>query len=89
MLPGAGAEAEIAALGAMKTATGFVGEHVMARAATTPKDPALPWLLHVVVKSTRGGCLDGDAKELSRKAFRLLHQRYPKSEWAAKTPYHY
>ena len=89
VLPGAGAEAEIAALGAMKTATGFVGEHVMARAAATPKDPALPWLLHVVVKSTRGGCLDADAKELSRKAFRLLHQRYPKSEWAAKTPYHY
>ncbi len=88
-LPGAGAPDEIAALAKMKTATGFVGEHVLARAAATPKDPALPWLLHVVVRSTRGGCLDADAKELSRKAFRLLHQRYGKSEWAGKTPYHY
>jgi hypothetical protein len=39
--------------------------------------------------STRGGCLDADAKTLSRTAWNLLHQRYADSEWAEKTPYFY
>lgn len=80
---------DIKALGALKTASGYLGEHVLARADTTPADPELPWMLHVVVKSTRGGCLDADAKTLSRTAFALLHKRFKKSPWAAKTPYHY
>ena len=82
-------DAELARLGGLKTATGFLGEHVMQRAAKAPNDPDLPWLLHVVVQSTRGGCLDDDAKSLSKRAFTLLHKRYGKSEWAAKTPYFY
>ncbi len=80
---------ELAQLGALKTATGFLGEHVMQRAVKVPNDPDLPWLLHVVVQSTRGGCLDDDAKSLSKRAFNLLHKRYGKSEWADKTPYFY
>lgn len=80
---------ELAKLGALKTATGYLGEHVLQRVATTPNDPDLPWLLHVVVRSTRGGCLDDDAKALSKKAFTVLHQRYGKTEWAKKTPYFY
>lgn len=82
-------DAELARLGEMKTATGFLGEHVLQRAVKAPNDPDLPWLLHVVVQSTRGGCLDDDAKLLSKRAFTLLHKRYGKSEWAAKTPYFY
>jgi hypothetical protein len=39
--------------------------------------------------STRGGCLDQDAPALSRKAFALLHKRWPRSEWARATPYFY
>jgi ketosteroid isomerase-like protein len=80
---------ELARLAALKTATGFLGEHVIQRVATTPKDPDLPWLLHVVVQSTRGGCLDDDAKSLSKRAFNLLHKRYGGTEWAKKTPYFY
>ena len=80
---------ELAQLGGLKTATGFLGEHVMQRAVKAPNDPDLPWLLHVVVQSTRGGCLDDDAKSLSKRAFTLLHKRYGKSEWADKTPYFY
>lgn len=80
---------ELAQLGALKTATGFLGEHVLQRAVKMPNDPDLPWLLHVVVQSTRGGCLDDDAKSLSKRAFTLLHKRYGKSEWAEKTPYFY
>jgi hypothetical protein len=80
---------ELARLGALKTAIGVIGDDVLAWAASHPRDPQLPWLLHVVVMSTRGGCLDPDAAPLSRKAWDLLHQRYPGSEWAQKTPYFY
>lgn len=80
---------ELARLGALKTATGYLGDHVLQRVAARPNDPDLPWLLHVVVRSTRGGCLDDDAKALSKKAFTVLHQRYGKTEWARKTPYFY
>jgi hypothetical protein len=80
---------ELGALGKLKTATGFVGDHVMRRAAEAPDDPDLPWLLHVVVMSTRGGCLDADSHTLSKNAFTLLHKRFKYSPWAGKTPYFY
>ncbi|GGX81662.1 hypothetical protein GJV26_24990 [Massilia dura] len=76
-------------LAPLKTATGMLGDDIIERAASHPDDPELPWLLHVVVMSTRGGCLDADAKRLSRKAFTVLHRRYPDSEWARRTPYFY
>lgn len=82
-------KAELAQLGALKTATGYLGDHVLQRVAAKPKDADLPWLLHVVVRSTRGGCLDDDAKALSKKAYTTLHKRYGNSEWAKKTPYFY
>ncbi|MYM35185.1 hypothetical protein GTP38_12675 [Duganella sp. FT94W] len=80
---------ELAQLSALKTATGYIGDAVMARAKAQPADPDLPWLLYVTVQSTRGGCLDADAKTLSKSAFTLLHKRYGNSGWAAKTPYYY
>lgn len=80
---------EFAALRKLKTATGVLGDDVMQWSVSQPADPELPWLLHVVVQSTRGGCLDPDAKSLSKRAFTLLHKRYPRSEWARKTPYFY
>lgn len=85
----ADARAELARLAPMKTATGVVGDDVLQWLDSHPKDPELPWLLYVVVQSTRGGCLDPDAASLSKKAFTLLHKRYPGSEWAAQTPYFY
>lgn len=81
--------AELGRLAQLKTATGTLGDDVLQWADTHPTDPELPWLLHVVVQSTRGGCLDPDAKALSRKAFSLLHKRWPRSEWARATPYFY
>ena len=54
---------ELARLCNMKTATGVLGDDVLAWAASYPQDPELPWLLHVVVMSTRGGCLDPDANK--------------------------
>ncbi|MYN15803.1 hypothetical protein GTP81_03460 [Rugamonas sp. FT107W] len=80
---------ELAQLAGLKTATGYIGDYVMRRATAVPTDPELPWLLYVTVQSTRGGCLDADAKTLSRSAFTLLHKRYKNNEWARKTPYFY
>jgi hypothetical protein len=80
---------ELGRLEQLKTATGTLGDDVLQWADTHPADPELPWLLHVVVMSTRGGCLDKDAPALSRKAHALLHKRWPKSEWARATPYFY
>lgn len=86
---GARRKAELAQLGALKTATGYLGDHVLQRVASKPNDADLPWLLHVVVRSTRGGCLDDDAQALSKQAFTVLHKRYSNSAWAKKTPYFY
>ncbi|WEM98116.1 hypothetical protein P0M04_10465 [Telluria mixta] len=80
---------ELGRLEQLKTATGTLGDDVVQWAETHPADPELPWLLHVVVMSTRGGCLDKDASALSRKAHALLHKRWPRSEWARATPYFY
>jgi hypothetical protein len=80
---------ELGRLEQLKTATGTLGDDVLQWADTHPADPELPWLLHVVVMSTRGGCLDKDASALSRKAHALLHKRWPRSEWARATPYFY
>jgi hypothetical protein len=86
---GAARDKELMQLSALKTSTGYIGEQVLRRAASVPADPELPWLLYVVVQSTRGGCLDDDSKVLSRSAFGLLHKRFPGSDWARKTPYFY
>lgn len=80
---------EVDELAKLKTATGYVGDHVLAWAKTHPTDPDLPWLLHVVVQSTRGGCLDNDASKTSRAAYVLLHRRFPTSPWTEKTPVWY
>ena len=81
--------AEIGRLQALPTATGMIGRDAIAWARQHPDDPDVPWLLHVTVRSTRGGCLDDDAHALSIAAHRLLHTRYPKSEWTTRTPYYY
>jgi hypothetical protein len=39
------------------------------------------------VRATRYGCGGSKSGEISHAAFRLLHERYPKSEWTARTPY--
>lgn len=52
-----------------------------------PDDPRVPEALHYFVRATRFGCADNSIGPSSQRAFQLLHQRYPASEWARKTPY--
>ncbi len=54
-----------------------------------PESPWVPQAMHLLVRETRYGCTNPETTHRSEKAFRLLHQQYPKSEWAEKTKYHY
>jgi hypothetical protein len=52
-----------------------------------PDDGRVPEALHLAVRATRYGCDEGRPNPLSREAFTILHQVYPRSDWARKTPY--
>ena len=82
-------DAERARLLKTHSATGFVGQHAIAWAASHPADKDLPWLLYVAVQSSRGGCMDPDHTAVSKKAWQILHQRFPRSPWTEQTPYFY
>lgn len=82
-------DSELVSLSKIGSATGYFGKHVIAYAQAYPTDPQNPWLLHVVVVSTRGGCVDKNNREISQQAYTLLHRKYNTSEWAKKTPYWY
>src|SRR5437870_5495720 len=56
-------------------------------AKSHPSDPRIPEALYGVVRSSRFGCEDINTWKTSRAAFQILHMRYPKSEWARRTPY--
>ncbi len=75
------------ALDAIETAPDFFGREVMAWAQTHPADARVAEALHRVVRATRLGCTSDKSGAVSREAFTLLHQRFPRSEWAKQTPY--
>jgi hypothetical protein len=56
-----------------------------------PDDPRIPEALHQAVQLTRTGaaCGSEETTKLSKRAFQLLHKRFPKDPWTKKTPYHY
>ena len=71
----------------------FQGSNLGALALAAPwsglSGNRVPEALHLAVRATRYGCTDDETGQWSSKAFQLLRRRYPKSEWAAKTKYHY
>jgi len=81
------ADAEWKRLDAIDAAPDYFGAEVMDWAALHPGDPRLPEALHRVVRATRLGCTTDATANVSRDAFTLLHKKFPKSEWAKKTPY--
>lgn len=62
---------------------------VLEWAEEAPDDPRVPPALHRAVVATRWVHGDENTGDWSRRAFRLLHRRYPKSPWTEKTPYWY
>lgn len=70
-------------------APNYLASRVLAFAEHHPDDTRVPEALHLAVRSTRWGCTNPETTHWSEKAFRLLHQRYPNSEWAEKTKYYF
>jgi hypothetical protein len=83
------AESEWTAATKLDTAPNWLASEVLAFAKSNPNDPRVPEALHFVVRATKLGCTDATSKRYSRSAFQLLHSRYPKNPWTAKTPYWY
>ena len=81
--------AERAQLMKMRSATGFVLQHAIAWAEAHPTDRDAPWLLYVAIQSSKGGCIDADNSALSKKAWQVLHKRFPRSPWTEQSPYFY
>jgi hypothetical protein len=64
-----------------------LGRRVLDWAQRNPTDRRVPEALHRIVRATRFGCTTEATGAISRSAFQLLHARYPKSPWAARTPH--
>ncbi|HRG99740.1 MAG TPA: hypothetical protein PLR99_26020 [Polyangiaceae bacterium] len=73
-------------LGAAATWLGFEAARV---AEALPRDPRSPEVLHLAVRATRYGCKDARTPVASKRAFQVLHRRFPTSSWAKATPYYY
>jgi hypothetical protein len=67
----------------------WLAQQVLSWAKTHPEDAHVPEALHLVVVATHLGCGKADSGSYSKAAFELLHKRYPKSVWTARTPYWY
>jgi len=84
------AKSETAKLSSLGTAPNYLAQQAVLWAGRSPADPRVPEALHLAVaQATRYGCTDEGTGKASKAAYDLLHKRYPKSEWAKKTPYWY
>ena len=80
-------ERETGKLAALGAGPDWLSIQTIEFAKAHPDDPRAPEALHLAVHATRHGCSDNVTGTYSRQAFQLLHQKYPNSEWAKKTPY--
>lgn len=87
--PGQAAEGkrEFDHLGRIPIGANWLSAQVLAWAQKIPDDPRMPEALHLAVRATRYGCTDSDTGDFSKRAFDLLHRRYPNSPWASQTKY--
>ena len=88
-------DSELTAIGKVvdyrKTAaTTSFGPYVIRYARDHLDDPRVPRALHRLVFATRHACRYWQAPgKISQAAYALLHEHFPDTEWAAKTPYWY
>ncbi len=76
-------------LAELPAAPTFLSEHAVSYVKAHVADPRAGEALALAVRSTRYGCGDAGTSKQSQAAFRLLHSRFPNSEWAKKTKYYY
>ena len=75
---------------AFPAAATFMAQQAVEWAGTHPGDPRVPEALHLAVRGVRYVCGgDGDTDRWAKRAFRLLHVSYAKTEAARQTPYWY
>jgi hypothetical protein len=77
------AEEETARLRELPGGPAYLGAIVMTWAKAHPGDPRAAEALHLVVRATQYGEADSDT---SKAAYLLLHNRFPRNPWTAKTP---
>lgn len=70
-------------------ASTFLPSIAVAWAKSHPSDSRNAEALALAVKTSHFACTDSASAPRVREAFRLLHERYPKSTWARQTPYWY
>ena len=78
------AKAENERLSKLPGAPTWLGSVIIPWAKSHLSDPRVPEALHNVVRATQYGDMDSDT---SKAAYELLHSRFPKNPWTAKTPY--
>lgn len=83
----AAATQQWSALQALPTAPDWLGKIALEWAQAHPRDPRVPEALHLVVRAGHYGCGDAKTPDYSRRAFTLLHARYPSSPWTKRTTY--
>jgi hypothetical protein len=66
----------------------FLCQQVVTWALAHPDDPRVPEALHLAVRTTRY-TNDQNGSSFPKRAFELLHRRYPQSKWTILTPYWY
>ena len=77
-------------LGLAPAAPTFLARQGIEWAEAHPDDPRAPEALRLAVRAGHYACGgDGETDRWEKRAFRLLHSRYPKTEAARRTPYWY
>jgi hypothetical protein len=77
------AKADNDRLGKLPGGPAWLGAIVVPWAKAHLSDPRVPEALHNVVRATQYGDKDSDTSEA---AYNLLHSRFPRNAWTAKTP---
>jgi hypothetical protein len=67
----------------------YLCAQTLAWAGAHRDDPRVPEALHLCVRAGHLGMTGAGTSAWSKRAFQLLHTRYPKSEWAEKTKFWY
>jgi len=78
------AKADAERLGKLPGAPEWLGSVIIPWAKAHLGDPRVPEALHNVVRATQYGDM---ASDTSKAAYELLHGRFPRNPWTAKTPY--
>lgn len=85
----AAATTEIKALKSFGDAPVGLGKAVLDWANKSPQDPRLPEALHLTVRATKFCEHTNETSAISKQAYAVLHNKYPKNPWTAKTKYYY